>query len=193
MSQTCSRCGDVLDEPLTKNCNYVTCADFCEEKEVEQWVALTHTEETKEHLDALDETLGKSRRSIESQMAHPDAKETVTYDHELKHTITNIDGLDSVSEEDAPLYLTDVMEDDDIDIDLNEVETEEVRIPKKVDFAISRKKFGSEKVGDPEKAKQRDDVARVEPTYETVEVQKTGLVCPECTKEKDEIIWGVDC
>ena len=35
------------------------------------------------------------------------------------------------------------------------------------------------------------DVKRIEVKIEDVDVQKTGVVCPECYKETDAIIWGI--
>ena len=35
------------------------------------------------------------------------------------------------------------------------------------------------------------DVKRIEVKIENVDVQKTGIVCPDCYKETDFIIWGI--
>ena len=35
------------------------------------------------------------------------------------------------------------------------------------------------------------DVKRIEVKIEDVDVQKTGLVCPDCYKPGDVIIWGI--
>ena len=35
------------------------------------------------------------------------------------------------------------------------------------------------------------DLERVEARLEDVNIQKTGLICPDCYKETDTIIWGI--
>jgi len=35
------------------------------------------------------------------------------------------------------------------------------------------------------------DVKRIEVKIEEINIQKTGLVCPDCYKESDTVIWGI--
>lgn len=57
---------------------------------------------------------------------------------------------------------------------------------------ISRDLFEEVDLSSPEEAKNTEELAYVVVEERTVQDQKTALVCPECTEEEDEIIWGRD-
>lgn len=60
-----------------------------------------------------------------------------------------------------------------------------------VPFSIPLHKFDREEVKSPSVV-DRNEIAYVQTVEEKVEVVKSGLVCPECATDDDEILWGVD-
>lgn len=60
-----------------------------------------------------------------------------------------------------------------------------------IEFSIPMGEFEHEQVKSPA-ASERDEVAYVRTVETDRTVAKTGLVCPECTTEDDEILWGAD-
>lgn len=62
---------------------------------------------------------------------------------------------------------------------------------KTMDFSIPLDEFDREEVDTPEEIK-RDDTALVTTNVEQRPVQKTGLICRNCVKDDDQIIWGPD-
>lgn len=60
---------------------------------------------------------------------------------------------------------------------------------KEIEFSIPQEKFEKVEVETPQES-HRDDVALITTEIEQRDVQKTGLVCPDCVKDDDAIIWG---
>jgi hypothetical protein len=61
-----------------------------------------------------------------------------------------------------------------------------------IKYSIPENMFDHVPVETPEVVKQDENIVFSYTVEEEKEVEKTGLVCPDCTKEDDEIIWGVD-
>lgn len=59
-------------------------------------------------------------------------------------------------------------------------------------FSIPEKLFNKVELRSAEEARDNTDIAYVYVIREEREVPKTALVCPECTEDGDEIIWGSD-
>jgi hypothetical protein len=165
--QTCSRCGKTLFQPIQERANYVVHEDFVEEEDKEVHYAMKHTRDT----------------------VHAVAK--VQYETEKGDGPTrDFDELASemakpgADEKRAITVDTERKEFDDGTF----VETAR---QKEVPFSIPLEEFEEEESDTPERIKD-DDVALVRTTTEKRPVQKTGLVCRDCTKDDDEIIWGPD-
>lgn len=62
---------------------------------------------------------------------------------------------------------------------------------KEIEFSVPEDWYDEEEADTPERIKD-DDVALVKTTTEKRPVQKTAIVCRNCTKDDDEIIWGAD-
>lgn len=59
-------------------------------------------------------------------------------------------------------------------------------------FSVPPEMFEMVEVAGPKEAKEIDGIVGVLSRMEERQVPKTALLCSACTKEKDEIIWGVD-
>lgn len=55
---------------------------------------------------------------------------------------------------------------------------------------LSDSDFDRREVDAPVTPESDPEVVRTDSVTEPVEVQKTGLVCNDCTKESDDVIWG---
>lgn len=161
--RTCSRCDHTIDRPIQKNANYAIHTDFAEPEQREVHYAMVHTEETMAELDRVDKALPeRSRESLSAEQASPHAPEKV-----------------EVSTG------TEVIERDDGG-------TVETAKSDEITFSVPMGKYDHVEVADPEIVKESEEVARVYTQYEEREVQKTGLVCPDCVKDDDQILWGPD-
>lgn len=161
--QSCSNCGIALEKPYPANSNYASGIDFSEKEPKEVHYALFHTELTKRRLDFIDEQLPDRDRQA------------------LNAEMANPNAPDRVE----IVTGTEVVEEDGA-----EVETAKKR---EVGFSIPVDMFKRVEVDTPQFGLENDDVALVLTDVEEREVQKTGLICSNCTDpEKHEIIWGID-
>lgn len=159
----CSRCSDDLEPPVEAAANYVTANDFVEPEPVEVVYGLRHTDETKQHLHELAaEFPNRDRQALAAEMAHPNAPATREVAQGTK-VVENDDG--------------------------STVETADT---KEVDFSIPVEQFEKVEVDDPHIPTYNDNFALTLTEVEEREVQKTGLVCPDCTRPGDDIMWGPD-
>lgn len=53
MNNTCSRCGDSIDDPTREHAAYVRSADFAEDETVEVTEAIVHTQSTRDAVEKL--------------------------------------------------------------------------------------------------------------------------------------------
>jgi hypothetical protein len=164
---TCSRCGKTLFQPVEENANYVVHDDFVEEEDQEVHYAHKHTRDT-EHAVAKVQ-LEQYRGSDEPQDFDSLASEMAHPEADEKRAITV--GTERKEFDDGTFV--------------------ETARQKEVPFSIPLEEFETEETDTPEAVKE-DDVALVETKVEKRPVQKTGLVCRDCTKDSDEIIWGPD-
>lgn len=163
MTRYCSRCEDAADRPIEQNMNYVRASDFSEEQPVEVYYAMMHTEETLAELDRIDDKIEeRDRQALSAEAAHPDA------DDEIEYVI----GTERVENDDGGF-----------------VETAEKEMVK---FSIPTEDFRHVEVESPDVVQDDDMVALTYTNMEQRQVDKTGLVCPGCVKDDDEIIWGPD-
>lgn len=162
--QYCSRCGcGPLPRPHHTNVNYVIHSEFVEEEEVETTLAYKHTPETKKKLDRLHEKMPeRDRNALGAEMAHPNAPEKVKIPKGTKKVENKGGGWTETTE----------------------FEEE--------DFSIPVEEFEVVRVDNPDIIEEDDDIALVWSQPVKQPVQKTGLVCRDCTTEEDEIIWGPD-
>lgn len=162
--RTCSRCGDSIARPVAEHANYVVSAsDFVEAEPQEVHYAMRHTDKTTARLDALVEAVpNKSREMLGAEMA----------DERAPDIIEVPDGTKRVENDDGSWT--------------------ETAARREVQFSVPNSEFEHVEVDDPHIVSQREDVARVYTQVEERDVQKTGLVCPDCVKDSDEIAWGVN-
>jgi hypothetical protein len=161
--QTCSNCGTTLDRPHPENANYVRHEDFTEEEDREVYYAVYLTEEAAERLDELDEEFpDRSREALAAEMARPDAPSSVK----------SAQGTETVVTEEG-----------------SEIETE---IYEEVDFSFPVSEMRHVRVESPNVVQDEEEVALTYSNVEKKEMTKTALLCPPCTPDDAEIIWGVD-
>lgn len=191
-ADSCTRCGKDLERKLSENANYVTNSDLAVEEKRERWVAVRHTAESREKLDALDSELPYRTETIEDSMADAGV-DVETYNHRDVEQVSNIGEIDEIPDEDAPVFMKDIVSEDKYnDVPLDKVETSTTGKSESVDFGELRDLFEITDIDNPERAKTQDNVVRVEQEFVDVSVQKTAVVCESCTKPDDTIIWGVD-
>jgi len=159
---TCSRCGSSIKKPVEKFANYCTHEDFTETEPVEVNYALRHTDETLKELDRVAAAIPERDRQA---LAAEMAHPDAPEEVEVG------DGVKTIKSEGG------------------ETETHTTRTEK---FSIPVEKYEQVEVTDPNAEIQKDEVAIVLRAVEDRDVQKTGLVCSDCTKDDDEIIWGPD-
>lgn len=162
MSHNCSRCDHDISEPTQQNANYTSSVEFGGPEPQEVFYGMYHTKETKARLNELDEKMPDRDRQAIS---------AEIAHPEANNTVEITYGTKTVEREGG------------------EVETAE---REKVDFSIDTKKFDHHRIESPEEIHDDDDAAFAYSLMEDVEVEKTGLVCSDCTKDGDEIIWGPD-
>jgi hypothetical protein len=161
MTRYCSRCESAADRPIEQNMNYVRASDFAEEQAVEVYYAMMHTDETLAELDRIDDKIEeRDRQALAAETAHPDADDEIEY----------VVGTERVENDDGSF-----------------VETAE---KEKVAFSIPTEDFRHIEVETPDVVRDDEMVALTYTNTERRRVDKTGLVCPGCVKEDDEIIWG---
>lgn len=152
-----------VERNVQNNLNYVRSDDFAEPEPVEVFYGMVHTDETLAELDRIDNIIEeRGRQALAAEAARPDADEYIEYT-----TGTERQELD----------------------DGTVVETAK---KEKVKFSIPVEKFRHIEVDTPNVVQERDDVAITYTNVEERDVQKTGLVCPDCLKDDDVLIWGPD-
>lgn len=161
--QNCSHCDEPLTRPYETNANYVKSDSFQTETETEVNIAYIHTNETKKRLNELDDQLpNRDRDEISASIARPGSDDTIE--------IPN--GEKDVTEEEGALTMT-----SDV---------------KEIPFGMPSQKFETRRIENPNEIANDDDIAYVETQTQTVTHARTGVVCPGCTPDDAEIIWGVD-
>lgn len=158
----CFRCGTSIAQPVTSNADYVIGEDTVETEEREAFYAMKHTDETWARLEEVAEKFpNRDKQALAAEMAHPDADDTREADR----------GHERVENDDGSFVQTAVTEE--------------------VSFSVPVDDFDHVEVDTPNVVQDDPDVAFTYTVYEEREVTKTGLVCPDCTRDDDEIIWGV--
>lgn len=163
IEQTCSRCDSLLERPHDKNANYILASDFIEEERREVHYAMVHTEETRRKVDDLSAHFpNRDWQQLAGEMASPEA------DDDVKLVVG-----------------TEVVEDE------NGGRTETIQTRDET-FSIPESEFRHFRIDDPNAVQHDDDVAHTYTIIEPCECQKSALVCRDCLKNDDEIIWGAD-
>jgi len=160
--RTCARCDEPLHRPITEHANYVRADDFVDVEPVEAHFAMVHTDTTRKKVDSIAE-------KIPDRNWHSLAAEAAHPD--APEAIDVVADTERVEQEDGSVVETAIKE--TIDFSIPEDEFEHVRVD------------SPSVIGD-------DDVALVYTTHVEEDVQKTGLVCRDCTDSEDTIIWGPD-
>jgi len=163
MSQTCSRCGESAERPIESSMNYVKSSDFAEEEPVEVHYAMVHTDETWAEVERLDKIIEeKDKQQLAAEASREGAPPSIEY----------VTGTKRVENDDGSI-----------------IETAE---KERVEFSIPEEDFDHVEVDTPDVVKENDDIASTYTEIEERSVDKTGLVCPGCTKDDDDLIWGPD-
>lgn len=157
---TCFRCNDDIPRPVQEHANYVHATDTVESEQREVVYGLQHSELSLRRLDFLDRQLDRDRAAISAEISMPNAPDRVTVSKGSK-IVQNPDG--------------------------SQVETADER---EIGFSVPQDQFTEVPLDSPEEVHGREDLARAFGRVEEVEVQKTGLVCPDCSKDTDNVIWG---
>lgn len=161
-TQTCSRCNTEIARPHTEHANYVRSLDFGGPEPHEVFYAMVHTEETESLLDDLDEAIDGKNRQL-------------------------------ISAESAHPHAPEFIEvSDGTKIEENGDGWVETAALNEIEFSIPVEKFEHREVDSPNVVQDDQDVALTYSTTEEKEVPKTGVICGSCTKDDDEIIWGID-
>lgn len=163
-TRQCADCGHDLTRPHEQHANYVTSPRFSDTEPVEVTYALTHTSETRTHLNQLAARLPeRDEQALAAEIAHPDAPATIEVDAG-RETVTNENGA--------------------------QIET---RAVEEVEFSLPMDAFEQVEIDTPNAVQDDADIAFTYTTTEPREVEKTGLCCSDCTdSEQDTILWGVD-
>lgn len=161
MTRHCMRCGGEFGQPIETVANYIRGEDTKEEEPQEVVYGMMHTEETLEELDRLDgELVDRDRQAISAESARPGAPLTIEITDEEQKRIDEEDG--------------------------SFVET---ATAKEIDFSIPVDEFNHVEVESPNVVQHDDMIALTYSNVEEREVQKTGLVCLDCVRDDDEVIW----
>lgn len=162
MTKTCNRCGDDIEEPAPKNADYVIANDICEKETQETFYGMKHTNETWKLLEKASlEFDEKDKQALSAEMANPKADNL----REVN------DGNKIIEHEDGT--------------------TVETAKSKEVEFSIPVEKFEHIEVESPNVVQNDENISYTYSVIEKREVTKTGLICPNCTKNTDEVIWGI--
>lgn len=162
-TQTCSRCSAAINKPIQRNSNYVIHTEFAEEQEMEVTYGMFHTDKTRAELDRLDYELTDRDRQAIAA--------------EMAHP-------------DADEYIEIPDGQETIQREGGEVTTAKT---KKIKFSVPVEDFDHREVESPNEVQTNDELALTYTRMEPREVQKTAVVCPDCTNpHEDEIIWGVN-
>lgn len=163
MTYECNRCGRTTEKQVEQEMNYIRASDFAEPEPVEVHYGMMHTEETLKELDRLDERfVERDRQALSAEAANPEAPALVKHAAETEL----VEGEEG-----------------------GEVETAKVE---EVEFSIPAEKFDHVEIDSPNEVQDDDLLAYTYTLVEERDVQKTGLACPDCLKDDDEVIWGPD-
>lgn len=162
IEQNCSRCESTIERPHEENGNYVIADDFIESVEREVIYGLVHTDETMQRVrDVAEKLPERNPDTLAAEMAREGAPETVMVP----------DGTETVETADGG--------------------TIETATRKEVQFNIPQDEFDHVKLSGPAEARDNSDIALTFQEREEQDVQKSAVVCEDCTEDTDEIIWGV--
>ena len=128
---------------------------------------------------------------IASDFAEPTEVETVYGLFHTEETRSELDRLCSEFPERDRQTLAAEMANPDAE-EFRTVRTDGDEEPREVEFSVPTEKFDWKEIDSANEVQVNDDCALSYHTVEERDVQKTGLVCPECAKDSDEVIWGVD-
>lgn len=162
MKHTCSECNTNLKRPLDQNANYIRSLRHGGPQTRERHIGYRHTDKTWAKVE-------KVAKRLPNRDAQALAAEMA---HPSAKKSIEVDG-DQLTVEDDGVDTTTTPNDE-------------------IEFSIPTEKFDHVPLGSPNEIQKRDDIALVESLPETRKVQETAVICPDCTKDDDEIIWGVD-
>lgn len=202
----CFRCEKEVNTPDNSNADYIIAQDTIVREPRECLFALQENEVTSAKRQKIAETITVKQPK---EILYAFQENTVTRDKKAKMAETKIVKDPTTGEDiEVPKYPDLTIEDNDYtwieipdweeykklpDVEKVMIRTEDrdVKVPKYPDLKIEDSDFYEVEIANLEEARELPDIEKVIAEVREKDIQKTAIVCPECYRDTDFIIWGV--
>lgn len=181
----CFRCGKKINAPDSSNADYVVAEDTVVKEPREVLIALKHNQAT----------LAKEAKMKETVIVKEPKK--VLYALQENDTTRDMKAMGlEVSDDDYTQIEIEEFEDKNKLPDVVKViiktEARDTEKPRYPDLTIDDSEYDAEEVPNVEAARDfGEDLVKVIAEIREKDIQKTGVICPQCHRPTDFVIWGV--